>query len=299
MPRPNYRRHEQLVAPARFDRVIWRLLLGLGIVVSVALGLNFLINMAIHLLVPENWQADLITLPEQDGTPLQVLNLLVRFGAFVVGVAVAARIIQNRGLLSVIGPLPHALRQFWQVFRILALLGAVLFVLPPWDMGAPLEQNLNLSHWLALLPVSLFAVLVQISAEEILFRGYIQQSLAARFSNPLIWMVLPSALFALGHYLPAEAGENAMLIALWAGVFGCLMADLTARAGTLGPAIAVHLINNIFALLLVALPGALSGLSLYVFPFGISEVDPVRSWLAVDFATMLVTWLAARLALRR
>jgi len=49
----------------------------------------------------------------------------------------------------------------------------------------------------------------------------------------------------------------------------------------------------------VSLPGALSGLSLYLVPFEMSETEAMRAWLAVDFATMLVTWLAARLALRR
>ena len=112
-------------------------------------------------------------------------------------------------------------------------------------------------------------------------------------------MILPATLFAWGHYQPDVTGENAILIAIWAGVFGCMTADLTARAGTLGPAIAVHLFNNIFALLIVSLPGALSGLSLYLVPFDVSDADQMRAWLVVDFAAMAVTWLAARLALRR
>jgi uncharacterized protein len=156
-----------------------------------------------------------------------------------------------------------------------------------------------LSRWLLLLPLSLLAVLVQVSAEEIVFRGYVQQQLAARFNSPLIWMVLPSALFALGHYLPAEAGENALMVALWAGVFGILMADLTARSGSLGPAIAVHLWNNVSAILIVSLPDDLSGLALYLTPFSMDDAAAIRTWLPVDFALMLVSWLAARLAIRR
>jgi membrane protease YdiL (CAAX protease family) len=147
--------------------------------------------------------------------------------------------------------------------------------------------------------VSLLVVLIQTSAEEIVFRGYIQQGLAARFKSPAVWILGPSALFALGHYLPAEAGENALLITLWAGVFGCMMADLTARAGTLGPAIAVHFFNNVTALLVFASPTSLYGLSLYLMPYEMSDGAALRPWLAVDFAMMLVTWLTARLAIRR
>lgn len=299
MPRGWYGAHEQLVAPARAGRAIWRLLVGLVIVAGVVFALNFLANAVISFVAPRYWRAAIVFTDTPGDAPLSLLILLGRFGSVILGVAVAARVMQQRPLPGLIGPLPMALVQFWQVFRILAVLGVVLLVLPPWDMGAPLQPNLAVSRWLVLLPISLVAVLIQVSAEEILFRGYVQQSLAARFSSPLIWVVLPSALFALGHYMPVEAGENALLIALWAGIFGCLMADLTARAGTLGPAIAVHLFNNVIALLLMSLPGALSGLALYLVPFGMSDTEPMRAWLVVDFAMMLVTWLAARVALRR
>ena len=154
-------------------------------------------------------------------------------------------------------------------------------------------------RWAALLPLSLAALLIQVSAEEILFRGYLQQQLAARFDSPLIWMLVPSVLFAAGHYVPSEAGENALMIALWAAVFGCLMADLTARAGTLGPAIAVHLANNVVAILLISVTDSMNGLALYVSVEATSDPALVRAWLPVDFAMMLVSWLAARLALRR
>jgi len=162
-----------------------------------------------------------------------------------------------------------------------------------------MERNLAAGTWVMFLPFAIIAVFVQVSAEEILFRGYIQQQLAARFRSPLIWILVPAGLFGLGHYMPQDAGENATLIALWAVVFGVLMADLTARSGTLGPAIAVHLANNVVAIVVVSLPDSLSGLSLFLAPFSMADADAVRTWLPVDFAMMFVSWLAARLALRR
>ena len=77
------------------------------------------------------------------------------------------------------------------------------------------------------------------------------------------------------------------------------MADLTARSGSLGPAIAVHFCNNVSAILVVSLPDDLSGLALYLTPFGMQDTDALAAWLPVDFAMMLVFWLAARLAIRR
>lgn len=232
-------------------------------------------------------------------TPAAMFLLLGSFGLMTLGVTIVARVLHRRSFASLIGPLGLATSQFSAVVRLLMIIGAVIYLLPPWDLGEPYVPNLELGKWVLLLPFSLVAVFVQVSAEEIVFRGYVQQQLAARFSSPIIWMVLPSFLFALGHYLPNDAGENALIIALWAGVFGMLMADLTARAGSLGPAIAVHFCNNVAAIVIVSMPDDLSGLALYLTPFSMEDTEALRAWLPVDFVLMFITWLAARLAIRR
>lgn len=302
MKRPEisaYRPHDQLVAAARQRPELWRLLVGLGIIAATTLTLSSLIYGVVQGIAPGFYWAELADPMSVGNTPASMLFLMSSFVVVILGVEMAARIMQKRTLLSIIGPIPLAIVQFWAVFRLLAVLGVVLFVLPPFDMGGPPVQNMLLTSWLALLPLSMLVILIQTSAEEILFRGYIQQSLAARFSNPLIWMLLPAVLFAFGHYTPTEAGDNAVLIAVWAGIFGLLTADITARSGTLGPAIAMHLFNNVTALLLVAMPETLSGLALYLSPFSMSDAGQMRPWLMVDFAMMGVSWLVARLALAR
>ena len=294
-----YRPHEELVAPARLHPELWRLLFGLGIIAAVTIALSTLINSIVQSIAPNFYRTDMADPTSLGNTPMSMLILMSSFAVVAQGVMVAARLMQKRTLLSIIGPIPLTFTQFWRVFRYLVLLGVVLLVLLPMGLDESPVQNLPFSTWLALLPLSMLVVLIQTSSEEILFRGYIQQTLAARFSNPLIWMVLPSALFALGHYAPAEAGENALLIAVWAGVFGLLTADLTARSGTLGPAIALHLFNNFTALLLMAMPETLNGLSLYLSPISMSDTGQLRPWLMVDFAIMGVSWLTARVALAR
>lgn len=302
MPDRPYAAHEALVAPARAKPQLWRMVAGL-VVVAVTLyvlgaALNTILGIVSPGLIGEMHGADGRG-AGAGNTPRSLIVLLYSFGLVGVGTALAARVLQDRGLASLIGPPGLALRQFWAVLRILIVLSMALALLPPYDAGADLARNLDFSTWALLLPFSLSAVLVQTASEEILFRGYLQQSLAARFRHPAVWIVAPSLLFGLGHYDPALAGDNAELIALWAVVFGVLAADLTARAGTLGPAIALHMANNVMAILVVSVPDTLSGLSLAVMPDSLSDTAAMRSWLALDFAMMIVCWLAARLALRR
>jgi len=294
-----YSAHELLVAPARRYPELWRLVLGLLIAAAVAFALSSLISGVLSVLAPGFASATLSPEAAQGNTPATLLILLFSFGLVIVGIFVAARLLQDRRPLDLIGPMPLALVQFGKVILALAALGAVLMILPPYDMGMALVPNLDTGTWLALLPVSLAAILVQTASEELLFRGYIQQSLAARFKSPLVWMVVPSLLFGLGHFTPLEAGENAWLVAIWAVAFGILMSDLTARAGTLGPAIALHMVNNVTALLIVATPDMLNGLALSTTPYSMSDTGQMRSWLLIDFGFMTVSWLAARLAIRR
>lgn len=290
-----YSAHARLTGPIGPYADLWRLGVAIVLIALVVMAGNMTLFNLLFLFTSERWSATLLT--GADATAM--LTLLASFGFVTLGVAVAARVLQKRALSSIIGPTRLALDQFWSVFRLLLILAVVLMALPPYDMGAPLTPNQPLGLWLLLLPLSVSAVLVQVSAEEILFRGFLQQSLAARFRHPLIWMVLPSALFAVGHYDAELAGDNAWLIALWSGLFGLIVADLTARAGTLGPAIALHLFNNLVALLFVAMPDNLSGLALYLIPFDMSDTEALRAWLLVDFMIMLIGWLIARIALKR
>lgn len=286
-----YRAHEALVGPARPRGEVWRLILGLILVATGYIALGQYYSRVLGSFLPDDMDAG--------ATPGGMLLLLFSFGCLSVAVIVVTLVLHGRSFWSLVGP-PG---RWWRTFRLslfaAAALSVVLAILPPYGYGSELSQGLPLRSWLFVLPVALLAVFVQTSAEELLFRGYLQQQLAARFRSPLVWMVLPSALFAAGHYLPEQAGENALLIAAWSGIFGLLMADLTARTGSLGPAMAVHFFNNLLAMLILSVPDDLNGLALYVLPFGMADEKAIAAWLWVDFGIMLTTWLAVRLALRR
>jgi len=290
-----YSAHEHLVKDARSRPELWRLILGLGLIGVLVAALNLGLFAVVAGMAPHDWTIEFL----QGASPLAMLILLGSFGFITFGVAVVAKRLQHRSLHSILGQYQLGLRQFWRVLGALTVLGVIVAVLPPYGVGEPLVRNLDVSTWLVLLPFSVVAVLIQTSAEEVLFRGYIQQSLAARFRSPIIWMGLPAVLFAAGHYAPAVAGDNAMLIAVWSCIFGLLASDLTARSGTLGPAIALHFFNNIIALVLISLPDNLSGLSLFLLPYDMSDTGMLRQWLYVDFVMMFVCWLAARLAIMR
>jgi uncharacterized protein len=293
-----YVAHDAFVAPARPRAEIWRLILGLVLIVVAILGLTALFHQALLHLANPDLHRDVTRAEGPGQTAPGVLALLGSFAIITLSVALITAQLHRRNPLTLLGPLPVMLRQFGATTAVLLALGAAVMILPPWGFPDPVLRGMPPLIWLLVLPVSLTAVLIQTSAEEILFRGYLQQQLAARFRSPLIWMVAPAILFGVLHYR-ADAGGNVVLIMLWAAGFALVAADLTARAGTLGPAIALHFLWNSVSLLLLSVEGTLSGLALFLLQVDMADPVALRPYLLIDGTLLFVAWLAARLAIRR
>lgn len=293
-----YDAHSAFVAPARRRAEIWRLLLGLVLIVAIVLGLTALFHMAVLTYGGDALHRDITRLEGTGQTAAGVLTLLYSFLIMTLAVVVVTAQLHRRSPLTLLGPIPLMMRQFGAVVAVLIALGIAIAVLPPWGFDDPVSAGLPPLRWLLLLPLAILAVLIQTSAEEILFRGYLQQQLAARFRSPVIWMVVPALLFGVLHYRP-DAGANGGLIMLWAAGFALAAADLTARAGTLGPAIGLHFMSNASALLILSAEGTLSGLALFRLQIDMADPVALRPYLLIDATMILIGWLAARLAIRR
>lgn len=295
----DYSAHERFIAPARARAQIWRLILGLVLaVLFIWICAPLIWQFLFYTMSDEGYRAvheDLETLL----LPQSMLILLSSFGLIWLALAAIVLVLHKRRPETLIGPPTIAFLQAKFVIVALLLLTVAMLLMPPYGYSPALEGGLPFGRWVLFLVPALLAVFIQTSAEEVLFRGYLQQQLAARFNHPAIWMMLPSVLFGLAHYAPDTYGSNAWLVVIWAGIFGLFAADLTARSGTLGPAIALHFATNVSALLLIAPQGEMSGLALFQHGFSAADEDAVRAFLPIDFAVMLVSWLAARLALRR
>ncbi len=283
------------VAPARARAQIWRILLGLVMVLATyALGIGLIFGGIFLLTGPggaERWITEMIEATGPTGT----LLLLATFIGMAIGPMIAVAVFHNRPVWSLFGPLPRVARHFAIALVVCAVAYGLSFLLPR-DMT--ITPNLDRPLWLSFLPLALVGVLVQTGAEEILFRGYLQQQMAARFRSPLMWMVLPALLFASLHYQPDIMGDNALYIVGAAGLFGLLAADLTARTGSIGAAWGFHFANNVVAILLVSLDGPLSGLALYTAPLSAASAE-IRPLILLDMGTTLVTWALIRLAVSR
>jgi membrane protease YdiL (CAAX protease family) len=291
-----YQAHADFVAPAVPRASLWRLLAGLLLIVLVyvlGIGAIFLILIAASGMDGATvWMGRMAT----TGTPTSTLLVLATFLGMGLGPMLAARWLHARSIGTLFGLRAPLLRHFAIAVAICAGAYGLTALLPS---NVQPETNLAPMLWASFMPLALVGVLVQTGAEEVLFRGYIQQQLAARFASPLAWMVLPSALFSVLHYQPALMGENAWVVVAAVFLFAVLAADLTAKTGNIGAAWGFHFANNCVAILFVAMDGPLSVLALYTVPIADLSASEIRPLLFVNMLVTLLVWGAIRVAVSR
>lgn len=276
-------RFAAFVAPARGRAALWRLGVGSGLAVA-------------------GWVAALMLLPGAGergvGTgEAGLLRFLASFAGLVLGLAVAVRLLDRRSVASLVGPgglrvRPLALGAA-AALAVAAIAGTVSALMVS-VLVAPPVRGPSLAAWLAALPIALPLIALQVTAEELFFRGYLLQGLAARFRSARVWWLLPSLIFGALHWNPGDFGAAAPLVVASATLSGLLLADITVRTGNLSAAIGVHFATNAAALLVVSPPSTFDGLALFVLVPGAAGLGGLAF---VDLAALLAAW-GAWIALR-
>ncbi|MEM6466925.1 MAG: CPBP family intramembrane glutamic endopeptidase, partial [Pseudomonadota bacterium] len=231
-----------------------------------------------------NGQADL-SLTGQLARPV-IAGLLASLGMLIPAVWVVTRMLHNRSLQSVIGP--DGLR--WGSYLLGA--GAVLVIAGALSglsmVTTPITPNASVTALLWWFVPMTVLLMLQTGAEELVFRGYLQQQLSARFRSPWIWWVLPSILFGAMHFDQSSFGSNAWLPAAAAAVMGLILGDVTARTGNLSAAMGMHLANNMVALFLLSLPSSLSTFALFTLDIDLNDTNAVRISLLGSVLVLIV-----------
>lgn len=151
------------------------------------------------------------------------------------------------------GPKPWGLvhsvagRLRWGWLLICAGIAAVVFVLLPMIINAvlgageaPLLRQPPQHLWIFIV-LLLTLVPVQCYAEELVFRGYLMQTIGRWLKHPAFAIILPAPLFMIGHTYDLWGQASVLCMGVAAGF-------LAWRTGGLESGIALHAVNNIIAM---------------------------------------------------
>lgn len=287
-----------LIAPLLPPARLWRIAAGVLVIALAYFLWNLGLGTALWWIEGLDGLDSRLQTMSSGSDPGAMLLLFTTFIGGFLGVWLAMRLLHRRPMGALFGRAPAVLRDFVLGLGMMVVVGGGLSVLML-PMLPPLGLTADLRLWLILLPLALMGVLIQTGAEEAVFRGYLQGQLAARFAAPLVWMGVPTVLFGLAHYSPESMAGNVWLVVLATGLFGLIASDLTARSGSLGLAWGLHFANNVMAILIVSLGGALDGLALLRPEGGAMAADHLKPLLFADIALLIVVWMACRIWLRR
>lgn len=297
-----YAPHYRYIAPAQVAHYdLPRLVLGMILIeAGYHLGLN-LVD-AFLASAPDSFVDAVHGGTSRTGLMLQLFSFVI----FGIAAMMVTKHLHERPAITLFGP-PA---QVWSDLKRataggLLAFGLIEFLPPYYSMqGAILNAPIA---WISTLPLAMFAILIQTGAEEIVYRGYLQQQIAARFRHPAIWLIVPNLLFASAHWDTTDGVGAAQAYVIWAFFFGLAASDLTARSGTIGAAIGFHLANNAFAFMAFGTEGHPdSGLALILFPAPVSLLPPSVTeaqfdfpQLTIELLVIAILWLAARIAIKR
>ena len=293
---------EAFVAPAREDNQLWRT------VVTFAIGtLLYVFWTALVFLIAGGVLAATYGVDEAIGrvysalegglTPFDLGLVLATFIPMAAA-AVVMVIFYGRSPMTLFGRRKNFLRNFLFAGGVIAVLHFGLFIYDRYFGANDLTANLPLGQWSLYMLWALPLLFIQITAEELVFRGFLVQQLAARFRSPFWWMVVPSVLFGLLHFDPTIDFWLAALIVLIATFFGIVAVDLTNVTGSLAAAMGLHFANNFFAMMITATPDKLSGLSLYHANYTMQDTEMLMSLIWLSLIMLTAVWLFVRGALR-
>lgn len=103
-------------------------------------------------------------------------------------------------------------------------------------------------NWLFCLPFALILTPLQTSFEELLYRGYLMQSMALILRNRVALVIINGILFMLPHLANPELQRGGIL-AVYYFIFGAALAALAIRDNGLELPLGIHAANNLLVLL--------------------------------------------------
>jgi len=237
----------------------WRYLASLSLIVAVGLGLQRLGFVAL-----DAWGVSgallLVIDPARAAVEPSLANRVIgfaiamwSFAAFLIGTLVAVPLVHGRSWRSLV----HAGNKFnWTGFRVslffaVALPIVSLFLAMLSEGTAP--DVVFEARTFFLFGAAIVALLpVQVLAEEVFFRGYVMQGVAAFTGNLWLRLLVPAALFAGIHVFNREVIDGGLWVMATYVVLAVYFGILVLRGNGLEYAIGMHLGNNLYVALIAA-----------------------------------------------
>lgn len=178
-------------------------------------------------------------------------NISFVFG--MLALSVVMPLMHRRPFMSLFGARPEIqwrplLAAFGLWFAMLAIIGIVGYSLEPSEFLITFVPR----QWFSLLLVTIPLTFIQVSCEELFFRGYLLQGLGLLIRSKVLLAVLGAIPFAVVHFWNPEMGRGWGWMASYYLIFGIVANWLTLKENRLELALGFHLAINYFGILIIS-----------------------------------------------
>ena len=220
------------------------------------------------------------------GTVEQFIGLNASVFVGLVGLAIAVKWIHGRSLHSLVTPYARIdWRRMFTGAAVWAGFAAICSLVEAWLFPGRYRLTFNPDVFFLSAGLALLLTPLQTATEELLFRGYVMQSLGLFCRRPSVLIVVSGLLFTLPHMGNPEVGAAPLLVLPQYFIIGALLAAVTLKDGRLELAIGIHAANNLFTGIVANIePSVISTDAIFT-----SEFDPAYALVSLA-ASSLATY---------
>jgi membrane protease YdiL (CAAX protease family) len=208
---------------------------------------------------------------------------LVSFIPLLIGLVLVVKFIHRRPIISLITPRQHidwkriaiGFLSFWVLILFGCIFEAILY-------PGRYQFTFNANEYIKYVPLIVIFIPIQAATEELVFRGYLIQSLNLLTKRPWIPIIVSSALFMLLHFSNPEVAADLVLTFAYYLAVGIFMALISLKDNCLELAIGGHIGINMFVLLANYSDSVLPVPSV----FTVNTLDPVYN--LISFIVMAI-----------
>lgn len=234
---------------------------------------------------------------ELDGSPASIAASFIMIGLVHLVLWPFLWIAYRRKYLTLVNPLGKPWKSdvtLGLIYILVLLIGTEIFFLPFGYDASQIRYIWQPSIWLMwFLPMAVI-VFVQISAEELFFRGFIQQYLARLVPKRWVYITIPSVVWAMLHYGNIEGRFSSIMIVVVIGAMGIVFADWADITGSLWGPLTVHFGNNFFLIMVYGNTMEPSDLNIIQYNMDAYSDAKIGSYMMIGTVMTLLIYLPVR-----
>ena len=210
--------------------------------------------------------------------PVQFALVMISPIMLFVGVWVAQRLVHRRTLTELTSTSTFRWPLVWQSMVIWLGLGIVFTVVESLIYPGRFTWTFDAGAWIMIAPLVLLLIPIQASGEELFFRGYLMQAVARLWAQPVFLVLLSGVAFMAPHLANPEMGSalgGEIPMALNYFLVGVGTAVLSLRDNGTERAIGMHVVNNLYAGIVVGYEGSVLGTPTII------QTNVIDAWLGV------------------